>query len=89
MQFTGVSVPLQAPVINSLQIRRGVMEILTSMQDEETTKFDLEVTTTEEVWRGIMAKDKSPAMALLRKQLVIKPNVQKLQAFLGYFDTDN
>ena len=52
------------------------MEILTSMEGEENTNFDMEVTTTELVWRGIMAKDKSPAMAVLRKQLEIKPRVQ-------------
>ena len=43
------------------------MEILNSMEAEENTNFDMEVTTTELVWRGIMAKDKSPAMAVLRK----------------------
>ena len=72
----------------TFQIRRGVMEILTSMEGEENTNFDMEVTTTELVWRGIMAKDKSPAMAVLRKQLEIKPRVQKLQNFISYFDID-
>ena len=65
------------------------MEILTSAENEENTKFDLEVITTEDVWRGIMAKDKSPAMAVLTKQLEIKPRVQKLQTFISYFDIDN
>ena len=76
------------PFFKTFQIRRGVMEILTSMEGEENTNFDMEVTTTELVWRGIMAKDKSPAMAVLRKQLEIKPRVQKLQNFISYFDID-
>ena len=76
------------PLFKTFQIRRGVMEILTSMEGEENTNFDMEVTTTELVWRGIMAKDKSPAMAVLRKQLEIKPRVQKLQNFISYFDID-
>ena len=65
------------------------MELLPSMEGEEETKFDLEVTTTDTVWRGIMAKDKSPAMAVLKHDLEIKPRLKKLQTFMSYFDTDN
>ena len=70
-------------------MRRGVIELLTSIGGEENTKFDLEVITTETAWRGIMAKDKSPAMAVLKHELEIKPRLKRLQTFMSYFDTDN
>ena len=69
------------------QMRRGVLELLPSMEDEDETKFDLEVTTTDAVWRLIMAKDKSAAMALMKKELQVKPSAMKLQSFMSYFDT--
>jgi len=72
-----------------LKLRRGVMELLPSMEGEEETKFDLEVTTTDTAWRGIMAKEKSPAMAVLKHDLEIKPRLKRLQTFMSYFDTDN
>ena len=53
------------------------MELLPNMEGEEETTFDLEVTTTDSAWRGIMAKDKSPAMAVLKHELEIKPRLKK------------
>ena len=64
------------------------MELLPNMEGEEDTTFDLEVTTTDSAWRGIMAKDKSPAMAVLKHELEIKPRLKRLQTFMSYFDTN-
>ena len=64
------------------------MELLPNMEGEEETAFDLEVTTTDSAWRGIMAKDKSPAMAVLKHELEIKPRLKRLQTFMSYFDTN-
>ena len=64
------------------------MELLPNMDGEEETSFDLEVTTTDSAWRGIMAKDKSPAMAVLKHELEIKPRLKRLQTFMSYFDTN-
>ena len=68
-------------------MRRGVLELLASMEDEEETQFDLLVTTTDTVWRQIMAKDKSPAIAIMKRELEVKPSALKLQSFMSYFDT--
>ena len=68
-------------------MRRGVLELLPSMENEEETKFDLIVTTTDAVWRQIMAKDKSAAIAVLKKELEVHPSAMKLQSFMSYFDT--
>ena len=57
------------------------------MEDEEETQFDLLVTTTDTVWRQIMAKDKSPAIAIMKRELEVKPSALKLQSFMSYFDT--
>ena len=57
------------------------------MENEEETKFDLVVTTTDAVWRQIMAKDKSAAIAVLKKELEVHPSAMKLQSFMSYFDT--
>ena len=67
-------------------MRRGVLELLPSMEDEGETKFDLVVTTTDAVWRQIMAKDKSAAIAILKKELEVSPSALKLQSFMSYFD---
>ena len=68
-------------------MRRGVLELLASMEDDEETKFDLVVTTTDIVWRQIMAKDKSAAIAIMKRELEVKPSALKLQSFMSYFDT--
>ena len=70
-----------------MQMRRGVLELLPSLENEENTKFDLVVTTTDAVWRKIMAKDKSAAIAIMKKELEVKPSALKLQSFMSYFDT--
>ena len=70
-----------------MQMRRGVLELLPSLENEENTKFDLVVTTTDIVWRKIMAKDKSAAIAIMKKELEVKPSALKLQSFMSYFDT--
>ena len=67
-------------------MRRGVLELLPSMEDEGETKFDLVVTTTDAVWRQIMAKDKSAAIAILKKELEVFPSALKLHSFMSYFD---
>ena len=72
----------------SFQLRRGVLELLSNNSGEENTSWDLEVTTTEKVWRGIMSKTKSPAMAVLKNEIDIKPRLKKLQTFMDYFDTN-
>ena len=68
-------------------MRRGVLELLASMEDEEDTQFDLVVITTDTVWRQIMAKDKSAAIAIMKTELEVKPSALKLQSFMSYFDT--
>ena len=68
-------------------MRRGVLELLASMEDEEDTQFDLVVKTTDTVGRQIMAKDKSAAIAIMKTELEVKPSALKLQSFMSYFDT--
>ena len=68
-------------------MRRGVLELLPSMEGEEDTKFDLVVTTTDAVWRQIMAKDKSAAIAIVKKEIEVIPSAMKLKSFMSYFDT--
>ena len=70
-----------------MQMRRGVLELLPSLENEENTKFDLVVSTTDAVWRKIMAKDKSAAIAIMKKELQVEPSALKLQSFMSYFDT--
>ena len=57
------------------------------MEIEEDTKFDLVVTTTDAVWRQILAKDKSAAIAIVKKEIEVIPSAMKLKSFMSYFDT--
>jgi hypothetical protein len=63
------------------------MELLTTVNEDD--QIDLEVKTTDTIWRQIMAKDKSAAVAVLKGDLVCNPGVSNLGTFMGYFDTDN
>ena len=51
--------------------------------------IDLEVTTTDKIWRQIMAKDKSAAIAVLKQELQVKPRLTKLASFMAFFDTSS
>ena len=69
------------------QLRKGVLELLT--EEEENASYDLEVTTDEQTWREIMAKDTSAAVAVLKKKIEVRPRLLKLADFMSYFDTGN
>ena len=71
---------------NNLQIRRGIVEILKKKPHEQEA-FDLTVTTTSEVWRGILTKDKSALKANVTGGLKCVPNILSLKRFMEYFDT--
>lgn len=57
-------------------------------EDFQEAKADLEVTTTNKVWREILAKDKSGAAAALKGEITCQPGVRKLAAFMDYFDSN-
>ena len=61
--------------------------IKTSAKDSLNEELDLEVTTTNKIWRQLMAKDKNGATSALKGELNCKPGVLKLQSFMNYFDT--
>ena len=70
------------------QIRKGVAELIkTTAKDSLNEELDLEVTTTNKIWRQLMAKDKNGATSALKGELNCKPGVLKLQSFMNYFDT--
>ena len=70
------------------QIRKGVAELIkTTAKDSLNEELDLEVTTTNKIWRQVMAKDKNGATSALKGELNCKPGVLKLQSFMNYFDT--
>ena len=52
--------------------------------DEE---FDLTVTTTSKVWRGILTSDKSAITANVTGGLKCTPSILRLRIFMEYFDT--
>ena len=56
-------------------------------EEDENATYDLEVTTEEQTWREIMAKDTSAAIAVLKKKIEVRPRLLKLADFMGYFDT--
>ncbi len=72
-----------------IQIRRGVMEVVTKKKDVLDDELALEVEVEDKVWREIMAKDRSAAAAVIKGDIVVRPGVQKLGKFMGYFDTSN
>ena len=69
-----------------LQLRRGILEIITD--DIEPEEYDLEVTVTEKVWRAILANDKSAAVAFMRGEFKVLPKVQKLIKFMSVFERE-
>jgi len=69
-----------------LKLRRGLVELIEV--EEWTESSDLTVTTSEPVWRGILAKDKSPSMAAMKGEIEVNPGILSLQHFMGYFDTE-
>ena len=62
--------------------------IETTAKEYETEDFDLEVVTTDKIWRAIIAKDKSGAAAALKSEISCTPGILKLQSFMAYFDTN-
>ena len=66
------------------------MELTRSYSKDEDVlmECDMTVETTETVWRGILAKDKSPAMAAMKGELKVTPGLLSLQSFMSYLDTE-
>ena len=62
--------------------------IQTTAKECENEDFDLEVTTTNKIWRQIIAKDKNGAAAALKSEISCTPGILKLQSFMTYFDTN-
>ena len=69
-----------------LKIRKGIVEIL-KIKPNEKESFDLTVTTTSDVWRGILTSDKSALGANVTGGLKCNPSILKLRTFMQYFDT--
>ncbi len=65
------------------------MEVVTKKKDVLGDELALEVEVEDKVWREIMAKDRSAAAAVIKGDIVVRPGVQKLGKFMGYFDTSN
>lgn len=64
-------------------------ELLQLTENEaKEIKADLEVTTTNKIWREILAKDKSGAAAALKGEITCEPGVRKLAAFMDFFDSN-
>ena len=61
------------------------MEILKEKPEDD--EFDLTVTTTTEVWRGILSNDKSALTANVTGGLKCNPSILRLRTFMQYFDT--
>ena len=68
-----------------LQIRRGIVEICKGQVTEDV--YDLDITTTSDVWRGIMSQEKSALASNLMGGIKCNPNILSLERFMGYFDT--
>ena len=68
-----------------LQIRRGIVEICKGEVTEDG--YDLVVTTTSDVWRGIMSQEKSALASNVLGGIKCNPSILSLKRFMGYFDT--
>ena len=69
----------------TLQIRKGIVEVFKEKPLQED--FDLIVTTTSDVWRGILTNEKSALAANVVGGLKCTPNILRLRQFMKYFDT--
>ena len=68
------------------QIRKGIVEILKRRPNDQES-FDLTVTTTSDVWRGILTNDKSALKANITGGIKCDPSIFGLKRFMEYFDT--
>ena len=68
-----------------LQIRRGILEICKGQVTEDV--YDLVITTTSDVWRGIMSQEKSAIASNVMGGIKCNPSILSLKRFMGYFDT--
>lgn len=71
-----------------MTIRRCVAIVTDRDDDIKNMKPDMTVTTSEHVWRQIMAKEKSAVVAAMTSSLKVDPSVAKLGEFFGYFDLE-
>ena len=65
-------------------IRRGVCVLSSSVP----ASVDMTVVTTENVFREILAKDRSALTAALSGELSVSSGITDFARFFGYFDTD-
>ena len=56
-----------------LQIRRGILEICKGQETEDV--YDLVITTTSDVWRGIMSQEKSAIASNVMGGIKCNPNI--------------
>ena len=68
-----------------LHIRRGILEICKGPVAEDG--YDLVITTTSDVWRGIMSQEKSAIASNVMGGIKCNPSILSLKRFMGYFDT--
>ena len=67
-------------------IRQGVAIVRDTTEDK--VEADMEVVTTEKVWREVMAKERNALMASMAGELTVMPAITKLSTFFSYFDTE-
>jgi len=65
-------------------IRRGVCLLPTTTPDTS----DIEVETTTQVWKDVVAKKRTALAASLTGDIKVIPGIRSLSTFFGYFDTE-
>ena len=76
-----------------VQVRKGVLEVLETNQDEmkqnnqeSVPKYLVKVSTTSTVWRDILCKETSAVTANINGYLSCDPGIRQLGRFMEYFD---
>jgi len=70
----------------AVTIRRGIAIVNDKQEDIDLIKPDITVTTTETVWRQIVAKEKSALAAAATGSIKVEPGIAKLAEFFANFD---
>ncbi|XP_023348024.1 uncharacterized protein LOC111716758 isoform X2 [Eurytemora carolleeae] len=67
-------------------IRRGIALVKEGSITDGEENVDIKVTTTENTWKEIMAKEKSAVSAAMTGLIKVEPGIQQLGVFFSYFD---
>ena len=68
------------------QIRRGMVYLYDRAPDTDKEDIDVEVTTTTDIWRGVLLRTVNPLWANITWKLKVSPNIYYLWRFFTYFD---